>query len=443
MNVRFMVPMRADGGPRDRLWAWVRDYWTDRFPDWPIIEGHHNRGPFNRSAAINRAAEGDWDIGIIADADTVCFAGQLARAVEHVKASGQMTLPFDRWVVLNRHDSRRVMEGQLPVDKPVTVRGEAHFSSLVAVPRAHWDALGGMDDRFVGWGAEDDAFQAAYSALCGAIYRAEGDCHHLWHPPSPERNTNSPLYRANLALLRRYGSARKSAPRMRALLDERDQVTYVVTTDGRRDCITETIPALEEHVSGLPVGARIICDDSGDDRYLHWLKRTFKGWAVHGNGVRQGYAPAMQAARSYAIRAERPWVFWCEDDYRFDRPVDLSALAHVLTGNEHLAQMALRRNAVWPKEIEAGGVIERRPHEYEDHTDGHHRWIEHDRFWTANPHLTTRAYLLAHPWPDGTSSERVYGDTMTAAGYRSGYWGPKSDGPWITHLGHTRVGHGY
>jgi hypothetical protein len=71
MRTVFLVPRRNDNGPRDKLWAYCRARWETYFPDIPIFEGHHDDGPFNRSAAVNRAAKlaGEWDLGIVIDSD--------------------------------------------------------------------------------------------------------------------------------------------------------------------------------------------------------------------------------------------------------------------------------------------------------------------------------------------------------------------------------------
>ena len=56
-RVVFLVPRRADDGHRDELWRYARKRWEALFPEWPVFEGHHDVGPFNRSAAVNLAAD--------------------------------------------------------------------------------------------------------------------------------------------------------------------------------------------------------------------------------------------------------------------------------------------------------------------------------------------------------------------------------------------------
>ena len=66
----ILVPRRADGGIRDLRWEQARERW-EKF-GWPIHVGYHDDGPFNASAARNAAAaQGDWDVAVFVDADTI------------------------------------------------------------------------------------------------------------------------------------------------------------------------------------------------------------------------------------------------------------------------------------------------------------------------------------------------------------------------------------
>jgi len=80
----ILVPRREDGGHRDKLWAHCKALWIERHPDWEIYEGHHNDGPFNRSAAVNLAAEmaGDWDVALIIDSDVITAPDSVEDAVK-------------------------------------------------------------------------------------------------------------------------------------------------------------------------------------------------------------------------------------------------------------------------------------------------------------------------------------------------------------------------
>lgn len=219
-------------------------------------------------------------------------------------------------------------------------------------------------------------------------------------------------------------------------------ITLLVVTDGRRDCIAETIPSALANLQG-PITHRVIHDDSGDPDYRAWLAHTFPSFILVASPARQGFSGAYANAWRYLSATPREWVLSTEDDFTFCRPVDLVAMAEVLTANPHLAQMALRRQPWNPTEVAAGGVVEQHPDAYADVSDGRYRWLEHRLFWTTNPSLH-RTELCRGGWPRAQRSEGVFtAQLLEDPDLRFGYWGERSDGPWVTHIGHSRAGDGY
>lgn len=188
-----------------------------------IVGTHAGKQPFNRSLAINRAAAkaGAWDVAIIADADSFVGADQILAAIDTAAASGQMTMAFDRWCHLTPAMTTRVMAGDQGNWWPgVDVSMTDTCSSMFAVPRPLWDLVGGFDERFTGWGAEDIAFAHAARTLGGGWQRIPGACWHLAHDPAPRGD--APLA-ANIALADRYHAAAGDTAAMATLLEELHQ----------------------------------------------------------------------------------------------------------------------------------------------------------------------------------------------------------------------------
>lgn len=217
MKAVLLVPRRAHP-ERDKLWEWCRARWERYFPDLEIHEGHHDEGPFNRSAAINTAARGDWDVGIVIDADVFLRESQVRAAIAGALA-GRVTWGHRRWRGLHEDHTRRVIRHGLDfgpeidrddMDVLVERTNPRSWSCCIAIPRATWDDMGGFDERFVGWGYEDMAFKSLVTSLYPWGY-VDGDVYHLWHPRSEERIvkgqpaiTASPEYVMNARLGRRY-----------------------------------------------------------------------------------------------------------------------------------------------------------------------------------------------------------------------------------------------
>lgn len=224
MRVVVLVPRRKDGGHRDRVWAWCRDWWGREFPRWPIVEGHHEDGLFNRSAALNRAAAqaGRWDVALLIDSDVICSPEKVREAVQVAHRDGDhLVLPFNVRYNLNQRGSAAVMAGEDGSWRSyigITYRDQC--SAIVAVPRGLWDQVGGFDERFVGWGFEDNAFACSAETFGGrSLEHLDGEVWHLWHPTAREGRPNSPTYRANRERHNLYRAALGDREATRALID--------------------------------------------------------------------------------------------------------------------------------------------------------------------------------------------------------------------------------
>lgn len=211
----------------------------------------------------------------------------------------------------------------------------------------------------------------------------------------------------------------------------------LVMTDGRDECLARA-SATWHRIRG--VDRVVVHDDTGDAAYRKALRAHYPAWQHIAEGPRRGFGGAIRYAWQHLAASDSTHVFHMEDDFEVTRDVDLSAMGAVLAANPHVAQMALRRQAWSPDEIAAGGVIEMAPEAYTDHTDP--PWMEHTQFFTTNPCLYPIA-LTAEGWPEGDYSEGMFTIALRNAGRTFGYWGSRTDSPWVRHIGEYRVGRGY
>lgn len=227
-----LVPRRTDP-ERDRLWEWVRRFWETQV-GLPIFEGWHCDGPFNRSAAINQASAmaGDWSVAAIIDADVILWHKMVEGAIERALRTGGPVLAYTERDQLTAQGTPQVLaQDPTAVDlrsaprlwrRWVRGRLRGSCSSCYVVTRELWEAVGGFDECFVGWGWEDVAFRIATETASGQpLFKIPGVLFHLWHTVSSGNQPTSPTLLANQARCDRYKAAAGDQEAMAGILGEK------------------------------------------------------------------------------------------------------------------------------------------------------------------------------------------------------------------------------
>lgn len=201
----------------------------------PIYEGHHDIGPFNRSAAVNAASEaaGDWDVALIIDSDTVSEPEAVQKAIARAHQTGGLVVAHNKRHMLTEAATKKILGGDRSNWKRGGMVRRTYLDSVscaVAISRETWDKIGGFDDRFEGWGFEDTAFHIAVETITGLpIETIPGDCFHLWHATGPETSRASITYQRNHSLKRRYEAVRWQPEKLLRLLGRVDDDAPVGT----------------------------------------------------------------------------------------------------------------------------------------------------------------------------------------------------------------------
>jgi hypothetical protein len=230
-------------------------------------------------------------------------------------------------------------------------------------------------------------------------------------------------------------------------------IALLIITDGRDDYLTRCVNSISCLAGDIT--ERWMHDDTGDTAYRAELAREYPTWNHLDAGPRVGCAGAFQSAWSKVkTGTSAKFFFLIEQDFVFNRPIDLDQMASLLDDRPYLAQVALRRQPWNDVELAAGGVVESHPDWYVDMEDDHGRqWLEQGFFYTTNPSLQ-RVTLLDVPWPahqEGRYSEGAFHQRLLADGtsevsgdqVRYAYWGSRDSGEWCEHIGRLRVGMGY
>lgn len=224
----------------------------------------------------------------------------------------------------------------------------------------------------------------------------------------------------------------------------------IVMTHGRAHYIEEAIESLDENLVG-PFYRMIIHDDSNNPSYRKWLSSKFKEYEIitpldaRGNPTgKVGCCAAYASAMRFVADIDDDWVFSTEEDFVFNRMVNVYDMMDVMNQFPHLAQMVLRRQP-WGHEPKDGGFVAEWPLLYADAGNDVHFWMEHQRNWSNNPNLY-RQSISKLSWPSEPGCEITFAEQLLAsdANVRFGLWGKRTDPPAVTHIGFDRAGgYGY
>jgi hypothetical protein len=184
---------------RDDAWRLVVQPYLENVCGEVIVESPgpgEDADDFNKPAAINRARErANGDVLLIGDADT--YPGDVISMQYLLLRHWQRTA----WVLpqlytkLTRAATRDWLHGPARAGKDSDyewVGNGVSWSGGVLVRADDFDLVGGYDERYRRWGADDVAFGLTMNALIGPVERHPCSSYHFWHPVSAARADSQP-----------------------------------------------------------------------------------------------------------------------------------------------------------------------------------------------------------------------------------------------------------
>lgn len=222
MTVAAVIPWRPGSPERNAHHATVRAHLATLLPDAVHLNVDSGHTPFSRAGSRNegvrQAQAAGADVVVICDADTLAEPEPLHAAIDGA-ADGVMHLPYTWYRGLSPAGTRAHLAGVEPGHCHAELEHEWATGGIIVIRPDAWWAMGGMDERFTGWGFEDAAARVCADALLGPTVRHPGTITHLWHPP--ETNLGSPQHIANGKHCQRYVDATGDPDALRALIAER------------------------------------------------------------------------------------------------------------------------------------------------------------------------------------------------------------------------------
>jgi hypothetical protein len=181
-----VVPWRDDGH-RSMVCKYVCDWLRTALPGSPILLADSGHEPFNRAASrnlgVSRAEPNE--IVVVCDADTLPDSQGLSRAVP-AAYNNRLHYPFAVVNYLTEAGTAMVLAGRQPDPLHIEFSLPSAQGGVMVMRASAWL---GMDERFTGWGYEDNAFYAKASKTIGQPVHHAGVAWHLWHPHDRYRGT--------------------------------------------------------------------------------------------------------------------------------------------------------------------------------------------------------------------------------------------------------------
>lgn len=197
MSLAVIVPWGTDHGPRERVWDFLRPRWERTGVD--LIIGADplfaERGVFSVARAINNAvrlAPPEYDAFALFGADHLSDDAVLMHA-RAMLALFEWT-PLYRRIAYATEESTRLWLDTAGPDDDLT--GTWHEEpqlcpGVLAVRRSLLERVGGMDERYQGWGFEDTALMDKLTAAAAPGQPTRSVLRELWHPTG-HRDLNGP-----------------------------------------------------------------------------------------------------------------------------------------------------------------------------------------------------------------------------------------------------------
>jgi predicted glycosyltransferase involved in capsule biosynthesis len=204
MKLGIVVPWRARP-TRVKAFGLAVNRLMDQFPNSTVYYADKEDEIFNVSGSRNQgclsAIKDGCDMLLVVDADTLLDKKSIKNAIVEATKNNCVCMPFMFYNPASEKVSTSLINGEIPFEK-VAVRSDEsawnHPGGAYVMSSSTFLLLNGWDERFVGWGYEDDAFAEAHKRVLGrGFMRVEGYAVAMFHQDRDQEyiDINSKRYR--------------------------------------------------------------------------------------------------------------------------------------------------------------------------------------------------------------------------------------------------------
>jgi hypothetical protein len=198
-DLSVLIPWRTDNGPRQAALDYILPLWRATGAEVCIGQDDPD-GPFNCARAQNRAfRKATRDKLVMFGADCVPDFDVLTVASRMLERSPWLPL-FQATGYYSRDATAKILRSEEPLHVAPFEHLVPFCTGVVGLSRAAYLGVGGMDERFAGWGMEDAAFRRALYVKYGDQVPLPFTLQCLWHEESARGHSSE----RNWELIREY-----------------------------------------------------------------------------------------------------------------------------------------------------------------------------------------------------------------------------------------------
>lgn len=187
-EVSILVPHRNGEFYRDRNWKYLKKIYEHLIPDAEICLGDTSSIPYSKSEAVNNAfKKSTREILIIMDSDILIDIESLNTAISIVDKY-KFILPYNKLVRLDEKSTEKILNKEMfniediDINNNSIIKEESRMvGGIYVTTKEVYKNIGGFDERFRGWGGEDDAVLSCVKYIYGKYHRLDNILYHLYH----------------------------------------------------------------------------------------------------------------------------------------------------------------------------------------------------------------------------------------------------------------------
>ena len=239
MDLSIIMTFKSDnGGYKDKHLKFIQEYYNKNLPNAELIIQYDNESDmskkwldFNKSKQLNlgvqRATRNNL---LITDIDMIISVADIVKAYEEIIIK-KFILMAGILVELDQTTTDIIFEqgllyniNELDYTKFTHhINKDTQANGCYMTTKALYNACGGHDERFVGWGSEDAQFiLCAVTMNDRKIYRSKGLVYHMYHERSGDRPRNDDAWIKKEKIFTQYNQAYGRKSLMKELIESRN-----------------------------------------------------------------------------------------------------------------------------------------------------------------------------------------------------------------------------